>query len=90
MHEQINVYYACMPNVQPYLKMHSTCICIDARVPLNSKVATLGNASVPPDYAQSYPDSIKVCFWVSQLVWPISVKLGDRTVEELGQSLCTY
>lgn len=48
------------------------------------KVATLGNVGVPPDYAQSYVNSIKVCFWVSQLVWPISVKFGDRAVEELG------
>lgn len=76
---------------QALLEMDATvCVYIDARVPVVSKVATLGNVSVPPDYAQSHPDSIKVCFWVSQLVWPISVKFGDRSAEELGQSLCNY
>lgn len=88
MHEQINAYYACMPNKQPkpYLKwtlqFALNLLCTDTWVPLVLNVATLGKASVPVDYAQSYPDSIKVCFWVSQLVWPISVKFGDRTVEE--------
>lgn len=54
---------------------------------LVSCVATLGIASVPPDYAKSYTDSIKVGFWVSQLVRPISVKFGDRIVEGLGTVL---
>lgn len=79
---------ACLMHRQALFKMNI--IAASVLIASVSEVPTLGNAGVPPDYARSYPDSIKICFWVSPLVWPISVKFGDRTVEELGQSSCNY
>lgn len=66
--------FACLINSQAVFEMDKLASVL---TPLVSKVKV---EQVPQEYEQSYSDSIKVCFWVSKLLWPISVIFGDRTV----------